>query len=140
MELIVRAKKNSQIKNIGTETNNSIKTVEAQQHNDLTIDEGDDVLQIKIDNECFATPKKEHQYTKNSLFVLPSANTSSQTHTLKTPSKQTTTSAESLTSTVKHIFKKTIQNVKLLSPLQKTPIRSTHLHQFVTSVTTKPIQ
>lgn len=123
--------------NKNTSINNSNKTFKAQSQNELTDSEDDDILQVKIDNEYFGTPNKKHQHTQNTLFGSK-PNASNRTHTFKTPTKQTNTIAESLTSTVEQIFKITIQNDKLLSPLKKTPIHNVRSHQFVTPVTTTP--
>lgn len=123
-----------------TETNsrkvdpNAIRKLEEQLQQelcDLTDSEGDDVLEITIDNDYFNTPNKLSHLTQESSSVLPLDKSSRQTHTFETPSKQTTSIAESLTPTVKHIFKQTIHPVEVLSPLHNTPIRNVHLHQEI---------
>lgn len=94
---------------------------------DLTDNENDDVLEITINNEIFNTPEKVHKHTRKSVLLNKLANTSTRTHTFKTPIKYTSTSKELLTRTVKQIFNETIQSRSLLSPIKKHQINM-HTH------------
>lgn len=73
----------------------------------------DDVLEITIDNDYFATPKKVHTPTQN-------------THTEK----------ESLSPQVRSILRQT-QHVTFLSPLKNTPTRNAHTVAINVSPTSK---
>lgn len=104
----------------------------------LTDSESEDVLQITIDNDHFDTPGKA-QHTQQSTVISPVAKTSNDTHTLATPSKHTNTNKGSLTSTVENILHRTIQHIKFVSPIQKTPPHNARSCQSITPIKANPM-
>lgn len=88
-----------------------LNATQLQEVCDATDSDDDDVLELATDNADFNTPIKEQQ---EKLPVTPK---------------------ESLTPTVKRIFKQAIQTCIPLSPLPKTPVRNVYLHKDILNVT-----
>lgn len=128
-------------KNLTEQTEHKTHTKSNKETREVNVSESenDDVLEISIESVNFSTPNKSHQYNQKSSSVLPP--TPGRSIKFDTPNKLTNTSKESLTSTVKEIFEKTIPIAAWLSPIKKTPTKNVRIQRLSQVKTeTLPIQ